>query len=94
MIDADAYLKIMRVADRVLDDVLEEIAADAQRFAPVDTGRLRESIHITDDGGDERTITAEADYAVYVEEGTSKMAAQPFLRPALYQKRNLRRHEP
>jgi len=29
------------------------------------------------------TIQADVDYAVYVELGTSKMAAQPFLRPAI-----------
>jgi HK97 gp10 family phage protein len=39
------------------------------------TGRDGEGVYVD--------VTAEADYALFVELGTSKMAAQPFLRPAL-----------
>ena len=48
----------------------------------VDTGRLRSSIGASQ-SGDGAVAYAEENYAVYVEFGTYKMAAQPFLMPAL-----------
>lgn len=49
----------------------------AQSLAPVDTGRLRDSI--TADGG---TVSTDVPYADDVERGTSDTPAQPFMRPA------------
>ncbi len=86
MIDADAAAKIMALAERCQANVTEEVAQDATRMAPRDTGRLAASIHAEGDD----TVVAEADYAAYVELGTSDMPAQPYLRPALYRKRVLR----
>lgn len=65
---------------------LEEIGLVAEGYAsliaPVDTGRLRSSIsHATTES--EAIIGTNVDYAPYVELGTSKMNAQPFLRPAI-----------
>lgn len=57
--------------------------------APVRTGTLRASIHVESIVDSGFTVTGmvatggEADYAVYVEEGTSKMAAEPYMQPAL-----------
>lgn len=55
---------------------------DAKLLCPVDTGRLRNSIaHAVD-----RTsviIGTNVEYAPYIEFGTSKMDAQPFLLPAV-----------
>jgi HK97 gp10 family phage protein len=67
------------------------IAERARDFAPVRTGRLLLSIHTTGVGTLEEPdeaftpvgIVADAPYAGYVEGGTSKMAAQPFMQPAL-----------
>lgn len=62
----------------------------AERYAkllcPVDTGRLRNSItNIVDD--DETVIRVyvgtNVEYGKYVEHGTTKMDAQPLLKPAL-----------
>ena len=64
---------------------LEIIAREARGLAPVDTGALRESIEtdaarvLTELAG---LVVAGADYAAFVEHGTSRMAAQPFLFPA------------
>ena len=58
----------------------------AKQLCPVDTGRLRSSItnELGQDGdGLVATIGTNVEYAPYVELGTSKMAAQPFLLPAL-----------
>lgn len=54
------------------------IAKRASQLAPRDTGFMAD--HIT---GDEDGVHSEAHYTVYVEFGTFKMAAQPFLRPAV-----------
>jgi HK97 gp10 family phage protein len=48
---------------------------------PVDTGYLRSTAFIQETGDDVQ-IGFEAPYASYVEFGTYKMAAQPYLRPA------------
>jgi HK97 gp10 family phage protein len=69
---------------RFRNEVLEEIAADARRYAPVDTGQLVASIEVDRAQG---RVVAGADHATYVELGTRHMQPQPFLRPALYQKR-------
>lgn len=58
----------------------------AKRLCPVDTGRLRSSITNelgTDAEGLVAVIGTDVEYAPYVELGTSRMAAQPFLLPAL-----------
>lgn len=63
------------------------IERDAKTLAPVDSGNLRASGG-TEYAGDGRNgvMTASvgftASYAMYVERGTSRMAAQPFLAPA------------
>lgn len=58
-----------------------DIERDAKLNAPVDTGALRSSISTT-----ARGLTAEigptVDYAQFVEEGTSRQAPQPYMRPA------------
>jgi len=59
---------------------------DAKALAPVDTGNLRSSIgtDVTDTGS---SVAAEigptAHYGLFVEVGTSKMAAQPYMGPSL-----------
>lgn len=57
-----------------------EIAAKEQ--TPVDTGKLRGSIQ-TNLSPKQAEVGTNVEYAPYVELGTSKMAAQPYLYPAL-----------
>jgi len=55
-----------------------------------DTGTLGESIEykVTEEGYDVvGLVGSTADYAIYLEFGTSKMAARPFLRPVLENKK-------
>jgi HK97 gp10 family phage protein len=68
----------------------EDIVADAKRNAPVRTGFLRNSIESdVDRKGNASfsritaTIRVKASYGIFVEIGTRKMAAQPFLIPAV-----------
>ena len=64
---------------------LERIGLQAEGYAkdlcPVDTGNLRNSITHTSDGK-AAYIGTNVTYGKYVELGTVKMAAQPYLRPA------------
>ena len=62
----------------------------AKRFCPVDTGRLRASIgfHMIDwnqvlVSTGLRPTSKNTNYASFVEFGTLKMRAQPFMRPAI-----------
>lgn len=85
--DAHAEAQIEAAVRRLLDNVADDIEADAQRIVPVDTGHLRSTIHRGPVEGHSVKIHADADYAAYVELGTRHMDAQPYLKPALYRKR-------
>ena len=55
----------------------------AKRACPVDTGRLRNSVtHAVSASEKAVYIGTNVEYAPYVETGTSRAKAQPFLRPA------------
>lgn len=55
----------------------------AKVAAPVDTGTLRNSIMVDEVTPERAIIVPHTDYAEHVEFGTSRMAAQPYLRPAV-----------
>jgi HK97 gp10 family phage protein len=62
----------------------ETVAEIARQLAPVDTGELRDKIkakHLSRYS----QVEAGAKHSGYVEFGTYKMAAQPYLRPAIDQ---------
>ena len=58
------------------------VQGDASSRAPVDTGNLRSSIDF-EVSSDNAEIFTPVQYAAHIEYGTSNMAAQPFLRPAI-----------
>lgn len=72
--------------EAALKKAAEAVAAQAREQCPIDTGALKNSISVSADGNS-AVISANTDYAGYVEFGTSKMAAQPFLVPALINNR-------
>lgn len=76
------------LAQAAVRKVATDIQATAQRLAPVDTGFLRSSIGVTYSGAGatfSASIAATAEYASYVEYGTSRTPPQPFLGPAFEQ---------
>lgn len=66
---------------QALSKTAHDIEADAKVFAPVDTGALKNSIS-SDVAPFHAEIGPTVDYAHFVEEGTSRMAPQPYMRPA------------
>lgn len=77
-------------ADRFLTRAAQFGTQIARLHAPVRTGRLRSSIlplpvRTNQQGRRSGGIWAQAPYALWVEIGTRRMAAQPYLRPALDQ---------
>jgi len=77
-----------------VEPLADAIFDDSQRYVPVLSGDLKRSGRI--EHVDHRTRMVvygggpdEVDYAVYQEIGTSKMAAQPYLRPSAYKVRDL-----
>lgn len=58
------------------------LLADTQRRTPVDTGELRSS-ETAESDDTSLTLTAGTDHAVYVHQGTRRMAARPFMRDAV-----------
>ena len=64
------------------DEFLDTFFDIAYDLCPVDTGELISSIDGSTDG-ESVEVYADADYAQYVEYGTSKMEAQPYFRPAI-----------
>lgn len=78
--------KFIEALHAQLPTALEALGLQAEGYAkllsPFDTGRLRNSItHTRDDNA--AYIGTNVEYAAYVEMGTSKTKAQPYLRPAV-----------
>lgn len=78
--------EVIAAESEAVQKALETIGLIAEGYAkiecPVDTGNLRNSI--THQRGDNYVaIGTNVEYAPYVEMGTSRMKAQPYLRPAV-----------
>ena len=88
----DASSQATRMAHTAAVKAALDTQAEARRRAPVDTGFMRASI-AERSGIQGRTVWAEtsvgAEYAAYVEYGTSTQAPQPFMRPAFEQARDV-----
>ena len=83
----DHTAEVRAAMDKACDKALEMCGLKAEGYAkmicPVDTGNLRNSI--THTSGEEQTeyIGTNVEYGPYVEMGTSRTKAQPYLKPAI-----------
>ena len=68
--------------DKIVKATAFHILGEARKRAPVATGALRDNSEVTDGDG-YKNIEFHQEYAAYVELGTWKMAARPFLKPAI-----------
>lgn len=83
--NSDIYL---RASDEAIERALAAIGLQAEGYAklkcPVDTGRLRGSITESVEMEEKAVyVGSNVEYAPYVELGTRKMKAQPYIKPAV-----------
>lgn len=86
----DSFQYVQKAMAGALEDIAWAGAAPvmnrAMELAPVKTGNLRRSIHIeTTQKTPVRVVASvgpHVDYAIFLEYGTRRMHARPFLRPA------------
>ncbi len=71
------------ITERSIEACLQDMVDYAKAIVPVDTGYLQRSIDWVAMGEGEWHFRAMAGYASYVELGTSRMRAQPFMQPAV-----------
>ena len=78
--------EVLSAEQTARNKALEIIGGKAESYAkklcPVDTGRLRNSITHQQYDDNTEVIGTNVEYAPYVELGTHKQKAQPYLRPA------------
>lgn len=82
----DAINKERKRRDNAIKKAAIFAEAEAKLRSPVDTGQLRRSIsHETESNENESKarIGTNTEYAIWVELGSSKTKAQPFLRPSI-----------
>lgn len=80
---------LMKINRNSLSEVTDFIKQEAKRLCPVETGALQRSIEASIISDTESEVSTDMPYAAPVEYGTSKMAAQPFLRPAISNEQKL-----
>jgi HK97 gp10 family phage protein len=75
---------------KVLFDSMLKMQEIAVRVVPVDTGRLKNSIKLFPNmiGSNKYKLATGVNYGEFVEFGTYKQKAQPYMRPALFQVKN------
>lgn len=74
--------KAQQLAEQRAALLAQELRTEAVKAAPVDTGRLRQSIGVKQIGRGHYRVGTNVKYAPFVEFGTRHTRAQPFMRPA------------
>lgn len=92
--DAAGSVHLRAIVDeRLVHPVTDAVAEDARRYVPVLSGDLLSTIEAEHGEGYGRVhcgdVARGIDYHLYQEFGTSKMEAQPYMRPALYKRRSV-----
>lgn len=79
----EAGAEIQKIAGKGLKQVVIDIAADSIKPpSPIDTGNNRRSITF-EAKGLEGAVFSTSGYGGFLETGTRKMAARPYMKPAL-----------
>lgn len=74
-----------RAAKKALLQTAADIVDVAKQLCPVDTGRLKQSLGALPVSSERVRVGTDVHYGKFVEYGTSRSAAQPFLTPAFAQ---------
>ena len=83
MVAQEMMQKVLKAINIGIQKATFDIERHALRLVPVDTGRLKGSIYAKT-GKNSITIGSDTEYDKFVEFGTVRMRAQPFLRPAIH----------
>lgn len=75
--------KIAGVTNEAISDFADEVETHMKGIVPVDTGKLKESIKKEQAGTGYTVGPRGVDYASYVENGTSRSPAQPYVAPTV-----------
>lgn len=85
-----AQQRLNRLADRLagvtndaINEFADEVVTHMKGVVPVDTGKLRDSIEKKQEGDSVSVGPRGVEYAEYVEYGTSRSPAQPYVRPTI-----------
>ena len=70
-------------AKLVLEKAARDVEARAKAVVPVDTGALKNSIQAAQEAPLTWAVNVGQGYGIYVEFGTHRMAARPYLTPAV-----------
>jgi len=89
--DRRARAKLLQAGELVRAEAVKSISVPTSSAGPsdpgdpphADTGKLRQSIMVRVDG-DSVIVGSPLKYSLWLELGTSRMAARPFLAPAVY----------
>ncbi len=73
--------RLYRGAEETVAEAAQAVCAEAAARAPVETGRLRSSIHASAEGVT-AAVRCGCPYGAAVELGTSRQSARPFMQPA------------
>jgi HK97 gp10 family phage protein len=74
--------RLPKAVREIVQETILGIESTAKIRCPVDTGALRASIQSEMTGDTSGVVGTNIEYAPFVEFGTSKMAAQPYMTPA------------
>lgn len=75
--------RVEKNVDKELNEFCKKVVSGAKLRAPVDTGKMKWSIRQVRNRATIHSIEVGADYSSFVEYGTSRMKAQPFVTPAI-----------
>ncbi len=83
-VNRNALMELEYKAFELLQDLGSAIKEEAKINCPVDTGKLQTSIDIQSSTPEEIVIgSVSTTYGLFVELGTNKTRAQPYMRPSL-----------
>lgn len=86
IIDVNNVRNIQELSQEACEQALElwgqAFENHAKDYAPVDTGRLQNSIEHHPEGDDTMVVQTNVEYSVYQELGTSKQTGTPYFRPS------------
>lgn len=75
--------QLQKVVEQELSRSALRVERRAKELAPFDTGYMSDNIYSMYQDVLKYAVVSPAEYSIYVEKGTRRLAAQPFIHPAL-----------